>query len=209
MIFDEIIYKTLPTLPVPDKSVGAIVGILFVLYVYFSSYEKKKYNQIAAGLALYGVHIFAELINGIFDETFGFLLWHASRGSVFEFFPGAGIDSAIIFLVAGVIVSKLLPEDTKKKIIGIPTRIAIALGSSIVIIIVGQVYNSAQRIDCSLSGWVEQIIWLLLYSLFFLTAFMCHDAEKKKRRKIIIGIYVLSLITIIIFTVVQLIMLWL
>ena len=40
-----------------------VVCFAFVVYVYLTAIEQKKWNQIAAGLALYAVHWFVEIVN--------------------------------------------------------------------------------------------------------------------------------------------------
>ena len=62
---------------------SVVVFLAFVLYVYFTSLEEKKYDQLAAGLALYAVHWFVEIVNALIQHIWGHALWTASGGTSF------------------------------------------------------------------------------------------------------------------------------
>jgi hypothetical protein len=43
---------------------------------------------------------------------------------------GVVVELSFMFSVAGLIFSKILPEDPKRKILGIPNRLAVAIGNA-------------------------------------------------------------------------------
>ena len=52
-----------------------------VFYVYWSEINKKKYEVIFAGLALYGVHWLYEICNAVIAKAAGYPLWAVSNES--------------------------------------------------------------------------------------------------------------------------------
>jgi len=57
-----------------------VICLAFVLYVYMTAIEQKKWNQIAVGLALYGVHWFVEILNAVIQKFSGHAPGTASGG---------------------------------------------------------------------------------------------------------------------------------
>ena len=71
------------------------------------------------GLALYMVHWFYEIMNAVICAATGYALWTVSPESTsFVLLVGVSWELSMMFAVAGLIMSKLLPEDPKKKILG-------------------------------------------------------------------------------------------
>ena len=58
-----------------------IFMLAVVFYIYFSEIEKKNWNGIAAGLSLYMVHWFAEIVNSLIQYFSGHALWTSPTGT--------------------------------------------------------------------------------------------------------------------------------
>jgi hypothetical protein len=82
-----------------------------VLYMYANEYTKKNYKVIAAGLALYGVHWFYEILNALIQHFSGHALWTVPTGTAFLLLIGVGVELSLMFSVAGLIMAKFLPAD--------------------------------------------------------------------------------------------------
>lgn len=48
--------------------------LMVVFYIYFDEYSRKNYNCIAAGLSLYMVHWFYEIVNALIQHCSGHAL---------------------------------------------------------------------------------------------------------------------------------------
>lgn len=176
-----------------------VVFLAFVLYVYGTAIEQKKWNQIAAGLALYAVHWFVEIVNSLIQHFSAHALWTASGGTAFVIMVGVGIEISFMFSVAGLILSKLLPEDPKMKIAGINNRILFAVVNAFLIALI-EVPLAASPIFQWVYPWWGMIpVWILIYIPFFLAAFLCYDAKPKTRRIFIGGLFALDLLMMLIF----------
>lgn len=176
-----------------------VVCFAFVLYVYATTFEQKKYNQIAAGLALYAVHWFVEIVNALIQHFAGHALWTASGGSAFVILVGVGIEISFMFAVSGLILSKLLPKDKNMKILGINNRIVFAIINALLISIIEIPLAASPIFQWVYPWWGMLTVWILVYIPFFLAAFLCHDAKPKNRKIFIGSLFALNLIMMLVF----------
>ncbi len=84
-----------------------------VLYVYFDEISKKNWKGVAAGLALYMVHWLYEIGNALIQHFSGHALWTVPTGTAFLLLVGVGIELSMMFSIAGLVMSKLLPADRR------------------------------------------------------------------------------------------------
>jgi hypothetical protein len=178
---------------------SVVVFLAFVLYVYFTAIEQKKYNQVAAGLALYAVHWFVEIINALVQHIWGHALWTASGGTSFLILVGVGIEISFMFSVAGLIMSKILPEDRKMKILGIPNRIVFAAVNAFLVALIEVPLAASPIFHWVYPWWGMLTVWVMIYIPFFLAAFFCYDAKPKRRWTFIGALYALNFIMMCVF----------
>jgi len=107
-----------------------ITLLALTIYVYINEVTKKNWKGIAAGLSLYAVHWFYEILNALIQHFSGHALWTVPTGTVFLLLIGVGVELSLMFSVAGLILSKLLPEDPKQKIFGLINRLLFAIGNA-------------------------------------------------------------------------------
>jgi hypothetical protein len=101
-----------------------------VVYIYFNEAANKNWRGIAAGLALYAVHWFYEILNALIQHFSGHALWTVPGGTSFLLLIGVGWELSMMFAVAGLIFSKILPADPVAKILGINNRIFFAVANA-------------------------------------------------------------------------------
>jgi len=176
-----------------------VVCLAFVLYVYLTAIEQKKWNQIAAGLALYAVHWFVEIVNALIQHFSGHALWTASGGTSFVILVGVGIEISMMFAVAGLILSKALPEDKHMKILGINNRIVFAVVNAFLIALIEVPLAASPIFQWVYPWWGMLTVWVTVYIPFFLAAFLCYDAKPKNRRIFIGGLFALNIIMLAVF----------
>ena len=170
-----------------------------MLYVYTTAIEHKKWNQVAAGLALYAVHWFVEIVNSLIQHFSGHALWTASGGTAFVILIGVGIEISFMFSVAGLILSKLLPEDRSLKILGINNRLFFAILNAFLVALIEVPLAASPIFHWVYPWWGMLSVWVLVYIPFFLAAFLCYDAKPKNRRIFIGGLFLLDLIMLLVF----------
>ena len=86
-----------------------------VFYVYWSEIQKKNYQFVVAGLALYGVHWLYEIANAVIGH-FAYPLWTVSNASTtFILLIGVCWELSMMFMLAGIISYKMLPDNPTNK----------------------------------------------------------------------------------------------
>jgi hypothetical protein len=83
--------------------------LAFVIYIYFNEISKENWKGIAAGLSLYMVHWFFEIANALIQYFSGHALWTVPKGTAFLLLIGVGVELSLMFSVAGLVFSKILP----------------------------------------------------------------------------------------------------
>lgn len=165
----------------------AIALLALVVYIYATEWKNKNYRGIAAGLALYMVHWFYEIMNAVICAATGYALWTVSPESTsFMLLIGVSWELSMMFSVAGLIMSKLLPADPKLKILGINNRILFAIGNAAFFSIIEIFLASTPAFIWVYPWWGALPVFVTTYIPFFLAAFLVHDA-KPRVQKIIIG----------------------
>ena len=86
-----------------------------VFYVYWSEIKNKNYDAIIAGIALYSVHWFYEIMNAVICSVTGYPLWCVSAESTtFILLIGVCWELSMMFSIAGIISYKMLGDDPDK-----------------------------------------------------------------------------------------------
>ncbi len=100
-----------------------VVPILaFVCYAYFVEIKHRNWNAVVAGLGLYLVHWFFEILNAIIQHVAGHALWTVPTGTSYLIFVGVGIEISLMFALSGIAISKLLPDRPDEKLFGVNAR---------------------------------------------------------------------------------------
>lgn len=158
-----------------------------VVAMYIHEIKQKNWKGIIAGISLYSVHWFYEIMNACIQAGTGYALWTVSPESTsFILLIGVSWELSMMFSVAGLIMSKLLPDDPKKKIFGINNRIVFAVANALLFSVI-EIFLAASPAFIWVYPWWGAIpVFVTTYIPFFLAAFLVPDA-KPKFQKIFIG----------------------
>ncbi len=176
----------------------------FVVYVYAVEVERKNWNLVFAGLAFWGMDWFNEIWNSlIFHFTNHAPAWGAPGQTAYLILIGLNIEISFMFAVAGITFGKMLLPDKKAKILGIPNRLAIAIGGAAFCVFVEVLLNQIGALTWDYPWWDARAPWLIFlfgYFHFFIISFWVHDMDTLKKKATTIGIiYGVVLIEIIAF----------
>lgn len=158
----------------------------FAIYIYYSEIAARNRKVVAAGLSLYMVHWFYEILNALFQHFAGHALWTVPGGTSFLILIGVGIELSIMFSVAGLIYSKLLPADPKVKILKINNRLLFAVCTAAFMSIVEIFLVRTPAFHWTYRWWGAIPVFITVYIPFFLAANFGYDSNPK-RQKIFIG----------------------
>lgn len=173
--------------------------LALVLYVYFNEISKKNWKGVAAGLALYMVHWLYEIANALIQHFSGHALWTVPSGTSFLLLVGVGIELSLMFSIAGLVMSKLLPADPTAKILGINNRLVFAIGNAAFAGIL-EIFLARTPVFAWVYPWWGAFpVFLTVYIPFFLAAFYCYDWKPLKQVRFIGGLFLLNALLLVVF----------
>ncbi len=176
-----------------------ITLLALVIYVYTNEYSKGNFKGIAAGLSLYLVHWFAEIINALIQHFSGHALWTVPTGTSFLLLVGVGIELSFMFAIAGLILSKLLPEDPKAKILGINNRIFMAVANAALFSVIEIFLAKTPAFHWVYPWWGALPVFVTVYIPFFVVSFLCYDWKPKVQRWVIGSLFVVDALMMVVF----------
>jgi hypothetical protein len=176
----------------------------FTVYVYTVEIERKNWNLLMAGLAFWGMDWFNEIWNSlVFHFTQNAPVWGAPGQTAYLILIGLNIEICFMFAIAGIAFSKMLPEDKRLKILGIPNRIFFAIVGSAFCVFVEILLNQVGALTWDYPWWSAGAPWLIFlfgYLTFFLVSYWVFDMESIKRKIQVIGvIYAVDVIALLVF----------
>ena len=156
-----------------------------VVYIYFNEASKKNWQGIAAGLSLYMVHWLFEIGNALIQHYSGHALWTVPTGTAFLLLVGVGVELSLMFSVAGLIFSKILPEDPKAKIFGINNRLVFAIGNAAFFSIFEIFLAKTPAFVWVYPWWGSFTVFIFVYIPFFVVSMYCYDWKPRNQVKVI------------------------
>ncbi len=171
----------------------------FVVYVYFAEIERKNGKAVASGLALYGTHWFFEILNALICHFSGHALWTVPAGTSFLLLVGVGWELSMMFAVAGVIFSKVLPADPKAKILGVNNRIAIAVANAAFFSAFEIFLAKTPAFHWAYPWWGPVPVFVTVYVPFFLMANFAYDWKPRTQRLVIGSLFGLDALMLVLF----------
>ncbi len=164
----------------------------FVVYVYAAEIERKNWNLVFAGLAFWGMDWFNEIWNGlVFHFTQYAPVWGAPAKTAYLILIGLNIEICFMFAIAGIAFCKMLPDDKRVKILGLPNRLAFAIGNTIFCVFVEVLLNSVGALTWDYAWWNAGAPWLIClfgYLHFFLVSFWVFDMDSVRKKAITVGV---------------------
>ena len=196
----ELTGKALEILRNPDTFQWYFIPLLaFVVYIYFNEISKKNFRGVAAGLSLYMVHWFYEIMNALIQHFSGHALWTVPEGTSYLLLIGVGWELSMMFAVAGLIFSKILPEDKGVKILGVNNRIMLALGNATFFSIFEIFLATTPAFHWVYPWWGSFPVFATVYIPFFLAANFAYDWKPKTQVIWIGSLFTLNAAMLIIF----------
>ncbi len=196
----ELTQKALGILRNPETFQWYFIPLFaFVVYIYFNEISNKNWKGVAAGLSLYMVHWFYEILNALVQHFSGHALWTVPSGTSFLLLVGVGVEISLMFSVAGLIFTKILPDDPKMKILGINNRVFIAVVNAGFYSIFEIFLAKTPAFHWVYPWWGSLPVFLTVYIPFFLAANLAYDWEPKRQKTFIGSLFVINAIMLILF----------
>ena len=173
--------------------------LAFVFYIYFNEISNKNWKGVAAGLSLYMVHWFFEILNALIQHFSGHALWTVPTGTSFLLLVGVGIELSLMFSVSGLIFSKLLPEDPKQKILGINNRLFMALFNAAFFSVFEIFLAMTPAFVWVYPWWGAFPVFVTVYIPFFVVSMYCYDWKPKIQKTVIGSLFAVNVVLLVVF----------
>jgi hypothetical protein len=175
-----------------------------VVLFYFLEIEKRNWNAVFAGLALWGTDWFFEILNAlIFHFTQKAPLWGAPGDTAYLLLIGLNIEISMMFAIAGIAFTKVLPRDKKARLLGLPNRLVCAMGFAAFCVFVEILLNLAGALTWDYPFWCARAPWLIFAAAYFpliMVAYLVHDLETLRGKAIAVGgLYALDILALAVF----------
>jgi hypothetical protein len=162
-----------------------LLGVVF--YVYAVEVERRRWDIILAGLALWFMDWFNELINSaVLHISNRAALWTVTGHTSYLILIGLTIELTMFFLIAGVVFVKMLPPDRAVRILGIPNRWVFVVGFSCLSVIVEILLHATGYFHWEYWFWNVPFIPLIVifgYMTFYGMAAWVFDMNENHRRQ--------------------------
>ncbi|MCU0598719.1 MAG: hypothetical protein MUE70_05590 [Desulfobacterales bacterium] len=196
----ELTQKALQILRNPQTFEWYFIPLLaFVVYIYFNEISQKNWKGIAAGLSLYAVHWFYEILNALIQHFSGHALWTVPTGTSYLLLIGVGAELSMMFVTAGLILSKILPEDPKLKIVGINNRVLFVVGNAAFFSIFEIFLATTPAFHWVYPWWGSFPVFVTVYIPFFAAAVLAYDALPRNQILWIAAVFLVDAAMMIVF----------
>ena len=190
----------LQILRIGDNFQWYVIPLLaMVVYVYNNEMSQRRWNVVAAGLCLYGVHWFFEIMNALIQHFSGHALWTVPTGTSFLLLVGVGIELSLMFSIAGIIAARVLPEDPKIKIMGVPNRLFIAVAHAALFSFIEIFLARTPTFIWIYPWWGALPVFVTVYIPFFVIAMYCHDWPPARQRAFVGGLWAVDVAMLVVF----------
>ena len=197
---DQITQQALSILRSGEPFQWYVITLLaLVMYVYFNEAANRNWKVIAAGLALYAVHWFYEILNALIQHFTGYALWTVPTGTAFLLLIGVGVELSLMFAIAGLVFSKILPADPKLKLLGVNNRLLVAIGNAAFFAIFEIFLARTPAFVWIYPWWGALPVFLTVYIPFFAVSMYAHDWPPQTQIRVIGALAALDVLMLVVF----------
>jgi hypothetical protein len=156
----------------------AVALLALVIYAYANEVERRRFDIVAAGLAVWFADWFNEIVNALVLKASGTApLWAATGPTAYQFLVGLNVEISFMFALAGIVYVKLLPPKGR--------RVIVALGLSVVSVAVELFLHASGTFHWHYWWWNVAsfpVIVVFGYLWFYLFAAWVYDAPDDRTR---------------------------
>lgn len=162
----------------------ALLAIVFVIYA--NEVERGRLDIVAAGLAVWLADWFNEILNSVILEVSDRApLWATTGPTAYQFLVGLNLEISFMFALGGIVYAKFLPADRSVRILGMPNRLTMALGMSLLSVLVELFLHETGTFHWDYWWWNTPFVPLVFvfgYLWFYLYAAWVYDAPDQRAR---------------------------
>jgi len=176
----------------PDTFAWYTVTLLvLVLYVYANEVERRRFDIVLAGLVFWLADWVNEIANSlVLHFTDRAAVWTVTGDTAYLILIGLTVEISFMFAISGVVYVKTLPPDPRTRILGMPNRLAIGLGYSILAVLVEVLLHALGVFHWEYWWWnVPFVLPIVLvgYLWFFLVTAYVYDMRDTRLQASFVG----------------------
>jgi hypothetical protein len=160
--------------------------LVLVMYLYAVEVERQRWDIVFAGLAFWLADWFNEIVNAlILHFSHEAPLWAVTGSTSYLILIGLCIEICFMFAIGGIVYAKSLPADRELRILGMPNRLAIGLGFSILAVVVEILLHATGYFHWHYWWWNVPFVPLIVvfgYLWFFMAAAWVFDMGDTRRQ---------------------------
>ena len=164
----------------------AVTLLALVIYAYANEFGRGRLDVVAAGAAVWLADWFNEIVNAlVLQASDRAPLWASTGPTAYQFLVGLNVEISFMFALAGIVYAKLLPPRRDLRVLGMPNRLAVALGLSIVSVAVELFLHASGTFHWHYWWWDTPFVLPIVvfgYLWFYLYAAWVYDAPTPRRR---------------------------
>jgi hypothetical protein len=153
--------------------------LVFVAYVYSVEIERRRWDIVLAGIALWLVDWFNEVVNAlVLHFTDRAAIWTVTGETSYLILIGLTIEISFMFAITGIVFVKTLPADPRMRILGIPNRLALAFLFSCLCVFIEILLHGTGYFHWEYWWWNVPFVPLIVifgYFTFFVAAAYVYD----------------------------------
>lgn len=164
----------------------AVALLAFVFLAYANEVERGRLDVVCAGLAVWLADWFNEILNSLVLHLTGRApLWATTGPTAYQLLVGLNMEISFMFALGGIVYAKLLPAERSKRLLGMPNRLTVALGLSLLSVAVELFLHTTGTFHWEWWWWNVAsfpVIVVFGYLWFFLFAAWVYDAPDQTKR---------------------------
>src|SRR5262245_48430955 len=164
----------------------AVFLLMTVAYVYAVEVERRRWDVVCAGLALWFADWLNEIVNALVLHFTGYApLWATTGPTAYLILVGLTLEITFMFAIFGIVFVKQLPPDPAMRILGMPNRPALALLFSLIAVGIEVLLHGTGMFHWAYWFWNVPFVPLIVifgYLWFFVVAAWVYDLPTDAQR---------------------------
>ncbi len=182
----------------------AVTLLVLVMYVYSVEVERRRWDIILAGAAFWLADWINEIANSlVLHFTDRAALWTVTGDTAYLILIGLTLEISLMFAISGIVFVKSLPEDPKAKLLGLPNRWTIAIGFSVLAVVVELLLHATGYFHWEYWWWNTPFVLPIVvfgYLWFFMVAAWVYDRpDDRGRLRIVASMAVAVAVSLVLF----------
>jgi hypothetical protein len=160
-----------------DQASWSIIPLIFIAgYVYAVEVQRKSWDMLLFAVGAMMVWFQIEVANALVLHFTGYSSpWICSTNTSYLIFIGFNIEILLAYFAIGIMLYlKILPEDRKMKILGIPNRLSFPIGGALFCFLVELFMNKFNLLIWDYTWWVYIVFPGYLLIFFIITGLYDH-----------------------------------